>query len=171
MTVGTAVCPGCGAARAHIQRMHRPPKFGVMWDALSIEQLSAAEREAKAKELELRAFKLEESSLRLCRGGRGPRVMPPGTWTGRVGVHSLLLTHPCASTKRCCKNIRLSSDVANHLSRSRNFQAVGDTCLKVSDHRMGSQRGCRTGQAPPSHARSNYRIRLSSDVANHLSRS
>ena len=40
------MCPGCGAARAHIQRMHRPPKFGVMWDALSIEQLSAAEREA-----------------------------------------------------------------------------------------------------------------------------
>jgi putative tryptophan/tyrosine transport system substrate-binding protein len=33
--------------------------LGVMWDALSIEQLSAAEREAKAKGLELRAFKLE----------------------------------------------------------------------------------------------------------------
>ena len=34
-------------------------RLGVMWDALSIEQLSAAEREAKAKGLELRAFKLE----------------------------------------------------------------------------------------------------------------
>ena len=33
--------------------------LGVMWDALSIEQLRAAEREAKAKGLELRAFKLE----------------------------------------------------------------------------------------------------------------
>jgi putative ABC transport system substrate-binding protein len=33
--------------------------LGVMWDALSIEQLGAAEREAKAKGLELREFKLE----------------------------------------------------------------------------------------------------------------
>jgi len=33
--------------------------LGVMWDALSIEQLRAAEREAKAKGLELHAFKLE----------------------------------------------------------------------------------------------------------------
>ena len=57
----------------------RPPKFGVMFDALSIEQLSAAEREAKAKGLELRAFKLEESSLTLPRRegspGDAPRYM------------------------------------------------------------------------------------------------
>ena len=38
------MCPGCGAARAHIERMHRPPKFGVMWDALSIEQLRVIAR-------------------------------------------------------------------------------------------------------------------------------
>jgi putative ABC transport system substrate-binding protein len=36
-------------------------RLGVMWDALSIEQLNAAEREAKAKGLELRAFKLENA--------------------------------------------------------------------------------------------------------------
>jgi len=34
-------------------------RLGVLWDSLSIEQLSAAEREAKANRLEVRTFKLE----------------------------------------------------------------------------------------------------------------
>jgi putative tryptophan/tyrosine transport system substrate-binding protein len=34
-------------------------RLGVLWDALSVDQFAAAEREAKARQLELRALKLE----------------------------------------------------------------------------------------------------------------
>jgi putative tryptophan/tyrosine transport system substrate-binding protein len=81
--------------------------LGVMWDAVSIEQLRAAEREAKAKGLELRAFKLENPPYDLPRRfARWPRTARGWSSSGRApcsrGTASKLPSSPSSIGCRPC---------------------------------------------------------------------